>query len=106
MGTNFLFGESGSNANSSYNKNNQNAKGQKKNEFNFSKYMNELKENSKIFGENYVKSLKIQNFTTNYNNSNNYKDNNNNDYYNNEASYNGNYSSGKFSKKKKEKYDY
>lgn len=71
----------------------------KKNEFNFTNYINQLKESSKIYGENYVKNLSKKqqsehSYKNKYNDYNANQDYNSLSYYDNrnqERPYSGNY---------------
>ena len=105
--TNFLFSDRTNQTASAYfaggKKDNANAK---KNEFNFTNYINQLKETSKIYGENYVKNLhKKQNeilIKDQYRENNTNQDYNNSGYYdsrNRDRHYSGYYNNSNNNKK-------
>lgn len=74
--TNFLFSDSSNNQSAPSAQSKKDSANAKKNEFNFTNYINQLKESSKIYGESYVKNLSLKNEAANR--SGQYRDYNNN----------------------------
>jgi len=100
--TKFLFSDTSTSQSGSINK--KDLFNIKKNEFNFTNYINQLKENSKSFGENFLKNLTKKKEITENNNYREYKSHQNQknrDYYGSEDP---NYSNYHNNKKQAEKW--